>query len=505
MIKAFAPRDLGGCSWVLLSILLVVGLPDAVRSQTTAKNASAPGQNPAPVADDAAAEKPEAAESAPEKASLQVETFRDKHVENLLPNTFQQLGKPARSQDFNQVKSMAGGGSNTDRAVVERFVGGCINELTSRSNIRAVIDPNANIPAGAAANYAIQVATDNLVEPLLTARAVGNNSFLSTYIPVLIQSLPPLLENHLLARIEAMLVLSQTGSPTAVDLFVKQINDPGQSVWVNLWAARGLTQIAQSGNYSLSTEPAIRAGKALSDFLLREKELPWPVQYRAFEALGSMRQASTIRPEKGQPEMASTAALFLTDPETRLEVRAEAGWALGMIQVQGMPKYNYPMLAFYLGELAAAVGDRIHSVQPGNANQAEALTALLVTQIYQAFEGVPSDPRDPRTLIRESGLLRSSHPNAMSSRPYIKQVYDKTKPVIASSVKLVKGPSGQATQNLQDLEAKVAELKAWLVKNQPADFWLVPEGPKYPVSHAQLVRAPADAAQVADRPVGPGR
>ena len=70
----------------------------------------------------------------------------------------------------------------------------------------------------------------------------------------------------------------------------------------------------------------MNAAKVVADFLEQEKDLPWPVQYRALEALGSLRQASTARPKGGQPEMASAAIRFLADPEAKPEVRAEAGW-----------------------------------------------------------------------------------------------------------------------------------------------------------------------------------
>src|SRR5262249_23189584 len=156
-------------------------------------------------------------------------------------------------------------------------------------------------------------------------------------------SLPPLLEGHLLSRIAAAIILSQTASPDAVEIFIKQLNNPEQTVWVALWAARGLTTIQVVNRYSLDAPRAIRAGKALTDYLESRKDLPWPVQYRVVEALGSLRFANTPQMQKGQPEMAGAATQLLTDPVARLEVRAEAAWALGMMQVPaGISGYNYP-------------------------------------------------------------------------------------------------------------------------------------------------------------------
>jgi hypothetical protein len=481
---------------VLLSIVLVTGFPLVVRSQTPKPNNAAPADKPAPEPEGKAAVEKPPAMTTPETPAPKVETYRDDRAEKLLANNYPTLGMPAPQPVLDSVKSMAAGQTNVDRANIERYVRHFMADLTNHGNIRAVIDP-AGINPNAGAHFAIRNATNNLIEPILVARQAANVGFLTTYNRVLLQLLPPLLENHLLARIEAMLVLSQTGSPEAVDLFIKQLGDPNQTPWVSLWAARGLTNIQQMNSppYSLGTSEAVRAGKAVADYLEREKNLPWFVQYRALEALGALRQASTPRPAQGLPEMAGTAAQFLTDPDARPEVRAEAGWALGMLQVPaGIGKYNFPLIAYNLGDVAASLGERIHGVYPENLNQAESWAGLLMSQVHQAFEGVAN--------ARDSGLLKATHPNANASRAFIKQVYDKTKPVAAASVKLVREPKGASQQNLQDLESKVKELKAWLDKNHPTDASLAPGGPPLPLKPAAVVNAPDGKAQVAGKPAG---
>lgn len=469
MMKAFAPRDAGGCSRVLLSIVLMGAFPLVVKAQ-----AGGPPQ-------DAAAQPvdPPAAQAAEgQKPATTVETFRDPRAAKMLENKYPQLGKAANRVVLNAVKAAAAGG-NVTRQDVEGYVDHWIYDLTNRNNIKAIIDTANPMPVGAAAQHAIQNATNSLIEPILTARVANNAAFLRTYSQVLLEKLPPLFEHHLLTRIEAMIVLSQTGTPDAVDTFIKQLENRNQTVWVALWAARGLTNIQQLSDFNLDTGKAIKAAKAVSDFLEAEKDLPWPVQYRALEALGALRQGSTIRPANGQPEMAMTATQFLTDPDARLEVRAEAGWSLGMLQVQaGIAEYNYSMIAHSIGELAATLGGRIREIYPKNATQAEALSALLMSQVFQAFAGVPK--------ARDSGLLNATHPNANKAKPFMKQVSDKTKPVTAAALKLVREPSGRSPQNLKDLDGKVAELKAWLDQNRPANAWLVPKGPVFP-----LVKAPA--------------
>jgi hypothetical protein len=479
---------------VLLSILLVGALAAWARAQESKKSNPAAAA-PAP---EAAAPQPAGAEKL-EPLSAAVETYRDPRAEKCLENTFPVLGKAGRRQDANLVKAMAGNQAGVDREAIQRFVDHCVNELTDHTNIKALIisDPEAPVPPTAASQFAIQQATDSLLEPILTARSTNNGNFLNTYNQVLLQKLPPLLKNHLLARIAAMLVLSQTGMPDAVDIFVEQLNNPEQTIWVDVWAARGLTTVQQVTRYNLDGARAIKAAKAVADFLEREKDLPWWVRFRALEALGSLRLANTPQMQRGQPEMAGTAAQFLTDPDGRLEVRAEAGWALGMMVVPaGINGYNFTLLAYSVGEIAATLGDRIREVYPKNPTQAESWTGVLLAQILQTFDGVDA--------ARDSGLLKSPHPAANQARPFIKQVSDKTRPIAAAAVRLVREPQGRSAQNLKDLEAKLADLKALLQKNPPSSTSLVPNGPKFPVPGPQFANAPRQAARMANEAAGRG-
>jgi hypothetical protein len=473
---------------VLLSIVLVGGFPFVVRAQPEKADKPKAGENaPANPPADAAVKPDENLAPTP-----LLETFRDERAKNFLPNTFPQVGKGAPQNVVRQVVAMAAGGP-VDRPTIERMVSSCAAALTDHGNIRAVIDLEANIAAGAGAHFAIKQATDDLLEPILVARAANNAGFLTTYNQVLLQTLPPLLQNHLLARIAAMIVLSQTGSVDALELFTGQLANSDQTVWVDLWALRGITKIAQMAGYNLDPSRASKAARVISEFLVREKDLPWPVQYRALEALGALRQASSIPPQKGLPEMASTATQFLTRPDGRLEVRAEAGWALGMMQVQtGITGYNYTLLAHSIGEVAVLLGEQVHEVYPKNPTQAESWTALLITQVLQSLNGVDG--------ARESGLLNANHPSAGAAKAFIKQVSDKTKPIAAAAVRLVKGAPGQSAAALKELEAKVADLKGWLQKNPPPNARLVPAGPAFPVGAAQVANAPGGAAQAAAAP-----
>src|SRR6478752_2698229 len=98
MVKAFAPRETGGCSWVLLSLLLVAGFPVAVQSQSTPAPSPAPKktagfdvEEPEPKAEPGAAANAEGAAAATDEAP-KLEIYRDARAEKLLPNTFPALG-----------------------------------------------------------------------------------------------------------------------------------------------------------------------------------------------------------------------------------------------------------------------------------------------------------------------------------------------------------------------------------------------------------------------------
>ena len=285
------------------------------------------------------------------------ESFLDPRAKDALANTFPQVGTRTNAQVISQVKAMARGESQPDPATIRSFVDGMMYELTSQANIKALLE-SSDKPVGAAAR-GLEVATNNLLEPLTSARNNNNTAFLNAYNQVLLSRLPQLLDKHLLTRIEAMIVLGNTRSPNAIDLFIKQLSNPNQTVWVKLWAARGLANVTQDGQTDLDAQRGMTAGKAVADFLEQEKDLPWPVQVRALEALGALRQSSAA-PLQGKADMASAALERLADPKARPEVRAWAAWALGLMRVNPqLAKYNYSLIAHYIGLLAADLGDKI--------------------------------------------------------------------------------------------------------------------------------------------------
>ena len=87
-----------------------------------------------------------------------------------------------------------------------------------------------------------------------------------------------------------MIVLGEAASPESIVLFQNEIANRNQALWVKLWALEGISNIKKKGGGRLSADQESKAARSISDFLEKQKELPWPIQLRALEALGSLRQ-----------------------------------------------------------------------------------------------------------------------------------------------------------------------------------------------------------------------
>ena len=482
MVRKFAPRVTKVRPWLVLLVpFATVGQaqPPAVAPPPATEKAAPAEPKAQPGDPAAAAEANPLADAATAQKSSEVEVFKDPRADKVLPNTFPELkapanfrGDPGRYSDFDEMRSMSGGGT-PDREKIQRYVEYFAAELSSRKNIKALMDPNAfasTVPVGrrSAEVRAIDRATSALLDPLVTAREARNQAFVDAYSRALLTTLPKLLEGQFFSRIQAMIVLGTLGSPDAIDLAIKQLNDPEQVIWVKLWAARGITGATQEGRVELrDQQKGFAAAKALVEFLAREPEAPWPAQVRALEALGSLRLANLPLPPT--PDMAAAALARLADVNAKLDVRAWAGWALGMMRVgPQVSNYNYALIAYHLGLAAAAIGDRIATDTSSTAQEAQRLTGLLLYQIYPAFKGEQG--------VRSSGLLAIQGAGLPpTARPLSEQITA----LALAAVDVTRSANTQLPAKRAAVAAKVAELRAFLEKNKPKEDALVPGGPKF--------------------------
>ena len=297
-----------------------------------------------------------------------------------------------------------------------------------------------------------------------------------TYQKSLKQWLPPLMALHLVSRVQAMIVLGESGSADHIDVFEKEIANPKQTLWVKLWAIEGIKKIKENGG-RLPQDAEAKAAKVVSDFLNNDKQqtLPWPLQLRGLEALANLRQGFLPTQPKSA-HMANTAMKFLADPKAKLEVRAEAARALGLMQItSAVPKFNFPLVSYWAGMVAADLGDQVNALYPEKPTtpidntKPRYLTALLIGPIYQAFDGI-STQRD------SGGLLRTA---SATTQDYVQTVFNLVKPIAQSCVDLLGSPPKQYKDRKKVLSTQVAALRTFLEKKPPASRQLVEGGEEF--------------------------
>ncbi len=399
-----------------------------------------------------------------------IEIIRDPRAESLVDiKKFKAVD--ARPVDQSEVKALEAMAldvnANVDIGLITRVVDAMVAQLTDHSNIQALIDPPVGMSPNSAKAKAIHDASKALREPLFSAKSAKNEQFLRIYNRTLLQKLAPLLKNHLIPRTQASILLGQSGNPDALRLFQDQIKDEKQTIWVKLWALEGIVNILK-GSRGVLAGDRIAAGKIIADFLKNEDDIPWPVQYRALEALGALRQGFRVNAPK-DAEMATAAMRLLTEFQAKPEVRSEAARALGLMEItSAVPGYNFPLIAHATGQLAAELGAQVNSSLKNNPVKSKSLAVLLAGPVYQAFDGVEG--------MRDSGISHMA-----SDDKYVSRVLEMIKPVIEASSDLIGAPSRQVAERQKDLAAKVNALKQFLSKNPPKTRSLVRGGPEFPV------------------------
>ena len=501
MVQALAPRISRGWLWGWLLVGLLVATPSTLFAQADSPKGApkgTQGNSPAgaPAAKGQPPVKPEAAEAEPlaEAAASKretVELFKDPRTEKATANTFPELPlpKPTLSPgDLASVQSMASGQSAPDPTLIRRFVETQASEMTNHNNIRSVIDPPANQAIKAASARAIEKASQEIINLLNTARANKNAAFLTAYQAALAEKFPPLLSNHLLARIEGSIALAMAANASMSELFAKQINDPNQIVWVKLWAARGLANATEGGKVLLDVVKSTSASASVVGFLEKESDAPWPVKVRMFEALTALRIPSSLG-VGGKLNIPNLTLGVVADTEARVDVRAAAASTLGAIVVpDSVAKFNFKLEAYFVGRLAAEIGDRIgaefdthESTFAKESDSARYLTGLLLYPVYSALGGDEN--------LRDSGFLRMRHPALTPVMPFIRGLDEQIKNVSQAAMDLINAGGAQTKERRGVLATRVSELKAFLEKNRPDDSALTPDGPKFALPTAQVAGA----------------
>lgn len=500
MLNARAPRRLRGWLWLGLGLSLALTVAGSVaRAQQGAEEApdAAPAEEPGVSAaqQDAAIDPKEA------RTNEAVELYEDPQATQLLdPDGFPEVpNPPGRPIDRNAILGMARSGARIDAAAIQRFVDSQLHQLTSHENLRALVDPTPNPDARSKLDEqrrvdAFEQATKNLLDVVRASR--GMPAFRAEVDRVLLDRLPKLLEGHLMVRTQAMLILSQLGNADALPIFVQQLKNDEQVLSVRMLAALGTTAVAQDQR-TLKPGQDIEAAQALTIFLdaLDQREAKfWPAYYRALEALGWLRQ-STANSLEAQADYAQVALAYLADPEEKPVIRAEAAWALGMMRVNDLnPDYNFRLLAYHMGRLAADLGAQIIEIRVENPARARHYTELLL-QIVRALSAGEPDPSAPERVVTDSGLLNSRHRELPRSRAFIGDIDRLVRDLARAAVELNRAVAAQVPRQQAVVTKALGDLEAYLGKNTPPSWSLVPGGPEF---------RPASAQVAGDPPPGPG-
>jgi len=394
------------------------------------------------------------------------DVHRDERAELVIQNIKDY--KPIKSGNAppgrNQVEQWAQGAGIVDKNKLDYYVRTLAAAMTSQKVLDGLgakkpANADAAVKANEDALKAIERAFDDLIAPVTIAarRTPPYKEFLHDYAESLLKVTPELLANHLIARIEGMIVLSRTGDDKAIGTYVAQLRDPSQVIMVKILAAEGLSNVVRIRR-QVDARASLDAAIALNSFLNVEKDAIWWAQFRALEALGWLRQPAT-NPVTGKYDMVDTAAAFLADPKKRPEVRSWAAWAVGMMLVRDpSARINYTKIAGDLGKLAAELGDRILAVRSiEQEDQAHELIGLLAVPLYNAVKGEPEQSR--------SGLINNAALGPTAT-PFVKGLEPLLKAEAAAAV-LLGQAAGAQLHNVRhdDLEARVKAIRDFLAKN----------------------------------------
>lgn len=497
-------------AFVVPAGLLMLVAPSPVAAQAPGAKAQA-----TPKAGGAEESEKEAAPTAPDvgtdsdtdpsktKRVAPVEVFKDPNAEAILDIKRLNPLSPApfTNQDLLRVKEMASNPNlPADRTLIDRVVRGLAAQLTDRNSIQSLLEgPPEEAPKAEPAKKGapvkkrtgdggkgIQTATTNLLEPIFIARGIKNEAFLRDYRQSLHRHLPQLLKNHLIPRVQAMIVLGEAATPSqeALTLFQGEITNRSQALWVKLWALEGIANMKKHGS-RLGAEAESKASRTIAEFLEKHQDLPWLLQLRALEAMGWLRQSGTAI-EATRAQMANTAMLFLADPEAKFEVRAEAARALGLMQVNAVPNFNFRLVAHAAGMLAADIAEAINDQyadsppKAENPTKARYLAALLVGPVYECFDGVQGESN--------SGILQTGRADANAAK-YIQKVFDLLRPMAQAAIDLLGSPSKEFKARKKTLAARIAEMRQFLAQNPPPSRNLVPNGKEFGSGGAQQAGA----------------
>jgi hypothetical protein len=474
MIDAIAPASPRGLGRRLATLLAAFGLPLVVCSSSPARPQDDPPAQPLDEVQEGAS--PEDEDQAD---VLSDSIFVDPKATAAMSGDFEQLHPSARvplNSDRTIAQMVRGG--RVDASLIDRFIKDAARQLTDPGNIAAVAQPG-----GSQRNIEeIQNAGRNLMLPYLEVPNADQRDrrFLQEFNTRLLGVAPDLLKNHLYARVQVMQALARMGDPQALDLLVAQLGDADQPLIVKQLAAEGIEQIARDNSGSLSPPQREKAANALVGFLRENRDAYWLAHARALQALGTLRSISGIQ-NRDEAVFADEVLQAISAPGLRLESRAWAAWAAGMLEVPpAYPQLNFTLATYMIGQLAVEVGERIVELSDPrndggyNPERVKYQTALLVSPIFQSLEGARG--------LSGSGLKNNQ--TLGDHRAYVNRVHQLVRQLAAASVELTRAVGAQRPAARDAMIASLNELRNFLGQNPPQDRTFIPGGREFALNVA---------------------
>ena len=330
----------------------------------------------------------------------------------------------------------------------------------------------------------------------MSARDAKSTRFQTEYNRILVQKLQPLLKHHLVPRVQAMIVLGQSGNPDALKLYLDEIKNTEQT---RLGEALGLP-----GNHRISSR--IQPNRLSR----RAGDRGGPDDRRSARQEQAMALAGAVAGDRGAGEPAPGLRAVRSQGgrdgrDGHADSRRSQGQDRGSCRGgQGaghdadhpaVPNYNFGLVAYAAGQLAAQLGDQIAAnysptrAPPSTRSRPSTWQVCCWARFTRRSRGG-----------RECGKAASCTPTRVRRGPTLRKCSTRSSPWPGRRW-ICSGPRpGQLKARRQDLTARVAALKEFLAKNAPTNNHLVPQDDGFPVRRGEpagSARAEPAAAKVA--------
>lgn len=248
--------------------------------------------------------------------------------------------KAPTAQEKAQFESMRRGQINPDPKRIDAFAKFYVYQMTDPEGLSNLSNLRGEI-----------------VNDVKNARGGGgtvNEEFLRAFKTSLIKYASDTLNNNLLVRINALLLINDLQDGTvdvtsAIPVYVKVLQDSEQPDAMHYLAIKGLDLVKK--HKSIKVEEELKAAEAIMT-LIRRNDVQDLVLEQAVQTLGNLqRVAETSIPDR--VEVATALANFAVDPKNPVRLRIEAAVALGKLHGDVVRDWNYELQA-----LVVAMGMR---------------------------------------------------------------------------------------------------------------------------------------------------